>query len=158
MNPNPYPLNARACFRQTGKLWFLWCSSLRLASGEWTARPVLPINLDPNFQLKRRSRYLVPPRQKDLDKSGKAEDDPIPEMMHNLRSDFFLCCYTGKLKPVSERVEVSYKFVILDHEANADSEEAKRLIPAALRHAEPTLDQVRCRRNSPGPSLLREIP
>lgn len=126
-----------------GKLWFLWCSSLRLASGEWTCRPVLPVNLEPNFSLKRRSRYLVPPRPKDLEKANKTEDDPIPEIMHNLRSDWFLCCYTGKLHSVEDRVEISYKFVILDHEARTkgEPEEVRNAIPPVLALAEPTLEQ-----------------
>lgn len=88
-----------------GKLWFLWCSSLRLyrdpspdADAAKEANP-RAINLDPDFKLKPQSTFLVQP------KKG----------MPLLRSNLFACPSCGAACETKLRCEVSFKTCILLH-------------------------------------------
>ena len=88
-----------------GKLWFLWCSSLRLyrdpspdADAAKMANP-RAMNLDPEFNLKPQSTFLVKP------KKG----------MPLLRSNLFACPACGAACETKLRCEVSFKTCILLH-------------------------------------------
>mmetsp|Transcript_42098 Transcript_42098/g.51074 ORF Transcript_42098/g.51074 Transcript_42098/m.51074 type:complete len:853 (+) Transcript_42098:117-2675(+) len=90
------------------KLWFLWCSSLRLAKNDQTARPAQPVNLNPNFVVKPKSRFLIQPKK----------GPPVLQHM------YFKCPGCREVHEVRNKYEVTYK-AVLQHWEKLQGEQSK---------------------------------
>lgn len=92
-----------------GRLWFLWCSSLRLAQHVATNRPRAPMNLDPPFRVKPSPKVL-----RTQDAKGGPE---AMQHMHKLLSkepamssqnDTFECPSCEAVFPMADKYEVRF--------------------------------------------------
>eukprot|EP00294_Goniomonas_avonlea_P008149 CAMPEP_0114556688 /NCGR_PEP_ID=MMETSP0114-20121206/9422_1 /TAXON_ID=31324 /ORGANISM="Goniomonas sp, Strain m" /LENGTH=705 /DNA_ID=CAMNT_0001741909 /DNA_START=200 /DNA_END=2313 /DNA_ORIENTATION=- len=92
------------------KLWFLWCSSLRLLSNPIRPEPSLPVNLSDAF--------TVPEHVKRFLSTVK-----LPAMPSHLRRKVFMCPCCGRRIAPEARCECTYKLVV-DYLARAKHIEA----------------------------------
>jgi hypothetical protein len=89
-----------------GRLWFLWCSSLRLAKHASTDRPHAPMDLEPAFQVKPRPKvFQVQDAQRGRGAVHKLlSEEPAMSRQH----DTFRCPSCEAVVPLSDKYEVRF--------------------------------------------------
>mmetsp|Transcript_47542 Transcript_47542/g.152345 ORF Transcript_47542/g.152345 Transcript_47542/m.152345 type:complete len:588 (-) Transcript_47542:122-1885(-) len=115
-----------------GRLWFLWCSSLRLGGdnpppplrkGAQLPASANPVNLDPTFVVRAPSKYVTSPARTPRSPAGAAAGKL-------LKSEWFKCPDCAKVVGVGVRCEVLYKTVVAHHDARVEAARRGRGRPA----------------------------
>eukprot|EP00854_Cymbomonas_tetramitiformis_P009716 gene9716-11516_t len=97
-----------------GRVWFLWCSSLRLvpAGAEEAGEPPrsAPINLNPKFLIKPQSKLIVQAKQ----------GTPV------MKNVSFRCPYCLEINDMRYKYEVTYKSIIAQWQKDQSKEQRNR--------------------------------